>query len=150
MAMATSDVIAALDKLIAVCRDGEQGFQTAAEGLNDPATRALFKGYAQQRAELVRELQAEVRRLGGRPEDGGTVSGAMHRGWMNIKSAVTGKDDGAIVAEAERGEDVAKRSYEEALKSSLPAGVHSLVQRQYGQITEAHDRVRLIERQYAK
>ena len=48
-----------------------------------------------------------MQRLGGRPEEGGSVSGAVHRGWMNIKDAVAGHDDKAIIAEAERGEDVA-------------------------------------------
>ena len=55
----------------------------------------------------------------------------MHRGWLDIKSVVTGKDDHAIIAEAERGEDVAKAVYENALKeSSLDTSARSIVQQQ--------------------
>ena len=70
------------------------------------------------------------------------MSGSLHRGWLDIKSAVTGKDDHAIVAEAERGEDVAKTAYENALKEALPASAQTLVQQQSAKVRQAHDQVR--------
>jgi uncharacterized protein (TIGR02284 family) len=75
-----------------------------------------------------------------------SVSGAMHRGWINIKSLVTGKDEAAIVAEAERGEDAAVAACEQALGGSLPPGVHAIVERQCRIVKAAHDRVRDLER----
>jgi uncharacterized protein (TIGR02284 family) len=143
-------VISTLNSLIETCKDGEQGFRTAAEALTDFEVKGLFERYTAERARMVSELQAEVRRLGGDPERGGSVAASMHRGWINIKSVVTGKDDARIIAEAERGEDVAKQEYEKALQSSLPAPVHALVQGQYGQVKEAHDRVRELERRFTK
>jgi uncharacterized protein (TIGR02284 family) len=47
----------------------------------------------------------------------------MHRAWTNIKSAITGMSEHAVLAECERGEDVAKAAYETALQKSLPANV---------------------------
>lgn len=144
--MDNDKTISTLNGLIETLKDGEYGFKTASEGLQDPQVKTLFHQYSRQRTEMSRELQAEVRRLGGDPEKSGSVSGAAHRGWINIKSIVTGKDDGSIIAEAERGEDSAKRMYEDALKRSLPAQTLALVREQSMKIHDAHDRVRALER----
>lgn len=143
--MATNDdTISTLNGLIEVCKDGENGFRTAAEGVKTADYRTLFSTYAQQRAQFASELQAEVRRLGGDPEKTGSIAASLHRGWINIKSTVTGEDEGAVLAECERGEDSAVSNYQDAMKANLPADVNTVVQRQYAQIKEAHDRVRAL------
>lgn len=148
--MNNDKTISILNNLIETCKDGEIGFTTAADGLQDPAIKAKFHEYARQRAGFVRDLQAEVRTLGGDPETSGSISGSLHRGWLNIKSVITGKDDHAIVAEAERGEDVAKAAYEDALKESLPSTARAVVLRQSTEVRQAHDHVRdLRDRQTA-
>lgn len=148
--MDNDKTISVLNNLIETCRDGEIGFKTAADGLQDPAIKAKFVEYSRQRAGFVNELQAEVRKLGGEPETSGSMSGSLHRGWLNIKSIITGKDDHAIVAEAERGEDVAKAAYEDALKESLPSSARAVVLHQSTQVRHAHDHVRdLRDRQTA-
>lgn len=140
------DVISTLNNLIETCRDGQNGFQTAAGGVTRGDLKQLFHEFSQQRAQFVGELQDEVRRLGGDPETTGSVAASLHRGWINIKSAVTGSDDNAVLAECERGEDSAVRNYQEALESELPANVRSVVERQFRQVKQAHDRVRSLER----
>jgi uncharacterized protein (TIGR02284 family) len=144
--MAEKEVISTLNTLIETCRDGEQGFRSAAENLKDPTVKSLFTEVARERAQFAEELKHEVERLGGRPEEGGSVSGAAHRGWMDIKGAITGRDDKQIISEAERGEDVAVATYREALREPLPAAVESIVSRQFEHVKEAHDRVRSLER----
>src|SRR5918995_6559981 len=113
--MSHDNAISVLNNLIETCKDGEKGFKAAAEGLTAPDIKLRFLNYSRERAQMTSELQAEVRRLGGDPEQSGSMAGALHRGWLDIKSVATGKDDYAIVAEAERGEDVAKNAYESAL-----------------------------------
>ncbi len=142
MANDNDKVISTLNNLIETCKDGQNGFQTAADGVKDSELKTLFHTYAQQRAQFAAELQSEVRRLGGDPENTGSVAATLHRGWINIKSTVTGKDDAAILAECERGEDSAKSNYEEATNMTLPADVSAIVNRQYGQVKETHDRIR--------
>ena len=134
--------ISVLNNLIETLKDGELGFKTAAEGLRSADIKARFLEYSRQRGEMVRELQNEVRRLGGDPEKSGSVSGSLHRGWLDIKSVITGKDDHAIVAEAERGEDVAKSAFESALKETLPGTAQTVVQQQAGKVRQTHDFVR--------
>ena len=123
------ETISLLNSLIETIKDGEQGFKTAAEGLTSPDVKAKFLRYSRERGQMAGELQAEVRRLGGDPEHSGSISGTMHRGWLDIKSAITGRDDHAIAAEAERGEDVAKSAFESALKEVTPGTTQALVQR---------------------
>lgn len=142
MATSTKDYISVLNDLIETCKDGEKGFREAAEVLQNSTLRGLFDEYSRQRSQCMNELQREVTRLGGEPEQSGSVSATMHRGWINVKSAITGKDDHAILAEAERGEDAAVKAFQEALGKNLPADVRSIVERQYQKIQEAHRRIR--------
>jgi uncharacterized protein (TIGR02284 family) len=146
--MADNDkAISCLNNLIETCKDGQDGFKTASEGVKRPDLKTLFLTYSQQRAQFAGELQNEVLRLGGDPEKTGSVAASLHRGWIDIKSAVTGKDDGAIIAECERGEDSAVKNYEEAARDeNLPANLREIVERQYTSVKEAHDRIRSLER----
>jgi uncharacterized protein (TIGR02284 family) len=58
------------------------------------------------------------------------------------ESSITGMDEYAVLIECERGEDVAKRTYEEALIEDLPADVKAIVQRQYEGVKANHARIR--------
>lgn len=146
MATETDDVISTLNNLIETCKDGQNGFQTASEGVKNSELKTLFLGYSQQRAQFAGELQNEVRRLGGDPENSGSVAATLHRGWINIKSTVTGEDEGAVISECERGEDSAVRNYKDALEKNLPQNIRSVVESQYAQVQEAHDRIRTLEK----
>ena len=145
MALDNDEVISTLNNLIETCKDGQNGFRTAAEGVKDTKLTTLFYTCSQQRGQFAAELQNEVRRVGGDPEKTGSTAAVLHRGWINIKSAVTGEDEGAVISECERGEDSAVKSYEEALENNLPADVQMIVERQFLQVKEAHDRIRSLE-----
>lgn len=145
MAVNREELIACLNDLIQTCRDGENGFQTAADSIKDPDLKKLITQLSQQRAQFASELQSEVRQLGGSPAQNGSISAAFHRGWMNIKSAVTGASDDAIIAECERGEDSALENYQRVLKQNLPPNVLPVVKHQYTEIKRSHDRMRDLE-----
>jgi uncharacterized protein (TIGR02284 family) len=145
MANVNDKTISVLNDLIETCRDGENGFRSAAEGVKDPNLKALFNRYSAQRGEFASELQALVAGLGGDAQSTGSVAGAAHRGWINIKSAVTGRNEAAVVSEAERGEDVAKASYQKALQEYMSPEIRAVISRQYSAVLEAHDEVRRLE-----
>jgi uncharacterized protein (TIGR02284 family) len=138
------DVISTLNGLIETCKDGQDGFKEAAEGVERSDLKSLFYEFSQQRAQFAGELQSLVQTLGGDPEDSGSVAAALHRGWINIKSAVTGKDEAAILNECERGEDSAKNAYKGAMEEALPANIIETVQAQYVAVQAAHDRIKAL------
>src|SRR6266513_2627444 len=128
-----------IDDLIETLKDGQEGFKQAAEGVKDPQLKSLFDEYSRQRANVAMELQGEARSMGeSEPETSGSAAGALHRGWINLKSALTRGDDHAILAECERGEDSAVEEFQKALNNGLSAPVQEIVSRQYVQIKEAH------------
>jgi len=139
--MDNDKVISTLNDLIETCRDGQQGFKEAADNVKAPDLKNFFIQTAQERAKCVSELQAEVRSLGGDPDKSGSAAGAMHRAWMNIKGTLTGKDDHAILSEAERGEDSAVEAYRDAMKW-LPPNILTIAERQFQRIKQTHDRVK--------
>ena len=94
------------------------------------------------------DLQQLVTRLGVKPEEHGSVAGAVHRGWVNVKAAVIGRTDLAILEECERGEDVAKAHYSKALEASLPPDIRQVVERQYAGVMRNHAQIRDLRDQY--
>jgi uncharacterized protein (TIGR02284 family) len=137
-----NDFRSTLNDLIETSKDGQEGFQTSAEKLKDPEIRTIFLKLSRQRAGFAGELQAEVTRIGGEPAKSGSTAGAIHRGWIGLKSALTGESDQAILEEAERGEDAAVKNYREALNKELPSDLQSIVSRQFHEIQQSHNAVR--------
>jgi uncharacterized protein (TIGR02284 family) len=145
----STNIVSVLNDLIETSKDGEKGFRKAAEDTKTASLKQLFADRAEDCARGATELQGIVQRLGGKPETGGTVGGALHRGWVDVKAAVSHRTDHAILAECERGEDVAKKNYRDALDKELPADVRAAVERQYQGVIENHDRIRDLRDQYA-
>jgi uncharacterized protein (TIGR02284 family) len=132
-----------IDNLIETLKDGQEGFKQAAESVKDPQLKSVFDEYSRQRARFVSELRSQAQSLEEREsKPSGSAAGALHRGWINLKSALTRGDDHAILAECERGEDSAVEQYKEALDNGLSASVQQIVSRQYTQVKQAHDRVK--------
>lgn len=142
--LSNDEVISTINGLIETCKDGQEGFTQAADGVERSDLKTLFYEFAQQRSQFAGELQTLVQSLGGDPENSGSIAGSLHRGWINIKSAVTGKDDEAILNECERGEDAAKKAYKDALDQFLPANITDTVRSQYTSVQAAHDRVKAL------
>jgi len=134
-----------LNNLIETLKDGQEGFKQAAEAVSDPKLKSLFRDYSDQRSRFATVLQSEARRQGEtEPETTSSAAGALHRGWINLKSAITGGDEHAILAECERGEDSAVEEYKKALDDALSPAARELVSLQFPEIKAAHDRIRTL------
>ncbi len=136
--------ISILNDLIETLKDGQEGFRAAAEDVTAADLKTLFNEFSLQRSKFAGELQALAHSLGAEdPGQTGSVAGALHRGWVNLKAALSSKDEHTILAECERGEDSAVAAYRKALESAkLPANVLETVRTQFAAVQAAHDRVR--------
>jgi len=139
-----SDVIDVLNDLIENSHDGEYGFRTLAERVESARLKQVFSDRAVQCAQAAQELTQYVRAQGGKPADGGTASGALHRGWVKVKGAVGADGEVSMLEEAERGEDAALARYRKALKETLPADVRALIERQAQGAQQNHDQIKLL------
>lgn len=142
----TEEVVSTLNNLIETCRDAREGFKTAAEGVSNAELKELFVAYARQRAGFAGELQDEVRRLGYEPDASGSVTASLHRGWMGLKAAATGGEESSILTECERGEAAALAVYRAAFNVDVPATVRAIIERQFAEVKEAHNKIRNLER----
>ncbi len=138
------DAIDTLNDLLECCRDGEYGFRECAEHTQAPDIKTILGQRAEDCRMAAVDLQALIVKMGGEPEEGGTASGAMHRGWVSVKGTLTGYSDYAMLDECERGEDVALANYRKALKQTLPAVARALVESQSQGAQRNHDQIKAL------
>jgi uncharacterized protein (TIGR02284 family) len=132
-----------INDLIEICKDGQHGFQTAADDAKDETLMQLFRQYAAQRTRFIAELQERVRSLGGDPDKHGSATGTLHRGWINLKAAISSNEPHAVLVECERGEDAAVEAYRDALaETELDPETRRVIQQQASEIQAVHDRVK--------
>ena len=138
-----TEVISTLNDLIEINRDAQKGFQDAAEKVKSPGTKTLCLEQSLSRAHFVGELQTMVHSLGDEPEDSGSVTGALRRGWMDLKAALGGGDH-AILTVIESSEDHALAAYRKALATHLPADVQDIVDMQSKSVQQTHDKIKAL------
>ena len=138
--------VSILNDLIEINNDRVVGYERAIEELtdNDGDLKTLFQRYTSESRQYSQELTQEVNRLGGDATDGTTNSGKIYRVWMDLKTAITGKDRKAILENCEFGEDAAQKAYDTALNSDvdLEPSVRDLVVRQKAALRTGHDEVK--------
>lgn len=142
--MDNDDVLDTLNDLLESCRDGEFGYRECAEHVKAQNLKAVLHRHEQACKDAGMELQALIAQLGGKADEGGSVMGAMHRGWVSVRATLAGNNDQAMMDECERGEDSALASYRKALKKDLPASVRSVVQRQSDGAQRNHDQIKAL------
>jgi len=136
------DEIATLNTLIATTIDSITGYEDSAANIDNERFRETFRQRANERQKVVEDLRAQVRRLGGEPEDSGSFLGKAHQRFEDLKAAVTGRDEKAIINEVERGEDYLKGKFEAALNEGHLSGeARAAVERCYQSVREGHDQV---------
>jgi len=140
--MAEQESITTLNTLIATTIDSVNGYEDSAQNIENERFREIFRQRASERQEVVQKLREEVRRLGGNPEDDGSFLGKAHQRFEDLKAAVTGRDEKAIINEVERGEDYLKEKWQAALQSGdLQGESHDIVEQCYQSVKSGHDQM---------
>lgn len=136
---------ALLNELVETLKDGQKGYADAMTDVEDASLKDTFKHLAAQRANYITELEDQMFKLDLHPktDEGSSVTGTVHRAWIDLKSALTSKNNHAVLAECERGEDYAKKAYDTALKAQdLPSALKAVLEKQSQGVHEAHDKIR--------
>lgn len=143
-----------INDLVETCRGGMKGYETAAESVDNPQLKSELSMVSQQRAQFVSELESQAQRFGITTQNDNTIeglaldaAGAVHRGWINLKSVVTGNSNEAILNECENGDAAALKTYETALSvEGLPTEIRNIVEKQHSEILEAKNRITSMKR----
>ena len=136
---------ALLNELVETLKDGQKGYADAMTDVEDSQLKETFKKYAVQRAGFITEIEDQMFKLDLKPEESSSITGTVHRAWIDLKSALTSKDNKAVLNECERGEDYAVKSYQTALKATdLPSNLKSVIEKQYQGVQEAHNAIKAL------
>lgn len=127
--------------LVEVNKDSEEGFLNAAKNIRNSELESQFTDYARQHARFAAEIQQEIVKLGGNPPEHGSASGELHRGWMDLKSALTGNSAGIVLSSCESGEDSALAAYDQAEADLSSGHVFTILQKRRQQITSFRTRL---------
>jgi uncharacterized protein (TIGR02284 family) len=141
-AMDRYDVIKTCNDLIEVSMDGEQGFRACADNVRNDQLKEFFEAKAERCREGAEQLRQIVREMGDEPRQSSSVTGAMHRFWVNLRGTLSGMSENAILDECERGEDYAESAYQDALRHDLTGDVRRVIERQYSEVRANHEKVR--------
>lgn len=133
--------VGTLETLTTTLIDSVNGYRDAAENAEGTRFQEIFRRNADERSRIVEELRSEIRRLGGDAPDDGSFLGATHQRFLDLKAAVTGRDDKAIVDEVERGEDYLKEKFEAALGADIAPETRSVIERAYQSVRQGHDQI---------
>lgn len=137
-----NDGLTVLKTLTDTLADSVNGYRDAAQHVDGEEFRQMFTELADERSQVLSDLQSEVTRLGGSADRDGSTLGALHQRWLDFKAGITGRDDKAVINEVERGEDYLKSKFETAMDGdTLDANIRPIVERAYGSVRKGHDRV---------
>ena len=113
-----NDQTKGLNKLITTLYDGENGYKEAAEEVESVSLATKFRELSQQRYNFGHEIKPFITQLGGEVDKGGSTGAALHRAWIDIKSALSTQDEAAVLKECVRGDESAIETYREVLKDN--------------------------------
>lgn len=140
--MNNEKILTLLNDLVEISRDGASGFRTCALDAKDASLKMYFQDRAQGCDEAVRTLNAEIIHYGGDPNRSGSAVAMVHRRWIDLQTLLGNQDNLTVLEECERGEALALRAYEEALREEMPDSLRACLDEQYAGVKRNHDRVR--------
>ena len=136
------DMERALLDVIKTLQDSQRGFADIGEHLKDETLKRYFLAESLKRANFRAELENELHRAGmADVKEPGSVAGAVHRAWGDLKARLGGGDH-QLLETAEAGEDAARKVYQDALDHDLPLPVRQLLTEQQAHINSSHDYVK--------
>lgn len=142
-----SSALSALQDLSARCHDSEQGYRRSAQDASDQDLKQQFEQLANERSSMAAELDRLIRENGGEPTwKEGSLTGAAHRMWVDLRTALSRNERQVILEEVARGESAAEEAYDDALRQNLPSNILHVVKQQHRRVRETRNRYRAMAR----
>ena len=146
MSQYTDKVGSRLNDLLEKNYDAEKGFKKASENAKHAGLKSYFRNKAQERYDFGHQIKSEIKNLGEDPDKGGSVTGAAHRTWMEVKSWFSADSDESMLEEAIRGEKASVEEYQEVLnETTLPASTKSVLTTQKNTIEHGLSNIKRLE-----
>ena len=133
------EIVSDLNGLVNILNDGKEGYESAAKTTDSLELKAVFAKDALDRVANAAELKAHIKAHGGNEDgnDSGGLLGAVHRGWIDLKQAITGNDNKAILDSIVTGEKAAIEKYDAIIADYADHADHlALLQKQRDGIQE--------------
>lgn len=121
-----------LQELNQFVNDRIEGYKHAAEASKNPAHQSYYKDLVNESNMFSNEINRNISKYGGERQESTTAKGKIFRGWMDVKSALTGSDEESIIEANLTGEEWAQKAYNDALehRAELPENIVQMVEKQ--------------------
>lgn len=127
--MAADKTAGTLNRLIAVCRDGEELYGYAARKVSRPQLQELLRDTAGLHREIADALRPHVSGAGASPAEGGTLAGKFRQLKGGLKVTLASDAEAALVPELEEAEQTVVEAFESALADPIDAAAKTVVAR---------------------
>ena len=132
-----------LNDLIKINNDRITCYQHALDqGANlDIDLKKLFKEIISEGSEFKQQLIDKVKQLDGNPKDSVTISGMVHRAWVDLKVTFTGNTRNSVINFCEYNEQIAQHAYKAALNmlaTKKNTDVYEMVEKQQSALMHSY------------
>lgn len=140
------DIVDDLNELVKINNDRIQGYEKAVEDNEDSQLDDLFRHYIIQSQNFRSQLADHIVRIDGlavSDVNSTDTTSKLHRVWIDIKTALTGKDRASVLSSVEFGENAAVEAYEDAIENDkIPAYIKEDLQKQLIELRESYDKIK--------
>ncbi len=140
-------LVSHLNELLEKNYDAGKGFKKTIEDSKSNSLKRFFKQQAVIRNRFATEIEKELHDLNAHSNvKSGSTTGGLHRFWIDIKTALSGNDDEAVLEECIRGEKASAKEYEEKLKKfHFPPHIDKVLTNQLNEIRNTIASVKRLE-----
>lgn len=142
----TQEVGEKLNALLEKTYDAEKGFKKASKNIENESLKQYFDKKATERQKFGTDLKNEIRAFNQNVDKGGSVTGTVHRAWMDVKSLFLLNNEESMLEEAIRGEKAAIEEYKIVLAEvSLPSSTKNILEAQKNVIENGLSKIKFVE-----
>ncbi len=144
------DIVVWINDLFKINNDRIMGYEKAVEDTEDSELDSLFRHMIIQSQNFRSQLADHIVRIDGTAVSDATstdTSSKIHRAWIDVKAAFTGKDKDTVLSSVEFGENAAIEAYEDAIEENhIPAYIKEQLQNQLSELKSALNKIKAMHK----